>query len=162
MRNILVTSAAALLLVVTAAQAEGDRTVKSVEVDADLAAIENPAAAAYWTSIADDLENAIVARITDQIADDGVDLSIDISEVELSNGFQDALGLADTKLVGRVKMTHASDNTRFETFDLSVDVNSAIPYLPAGMDVTIIPAETREFYDAMISAYAEAVVDRLT
>jgi hypothetical protein len=161
MRNVLMTSATALLLVISSAEAEGAKTVKSVDVETDISAIENPAAATYWTSVSDDLENAIVARITEQISKDGVDVSIDISEVELSSGFEDVLGVADTKLVGRVKMTHASDNTRFETFDLSVDVNSAMPYLPEGIDVTVVPASAPEFYEAMINAYAQAVVDRL-
>ncbi|MDP3264681.1 MAG: hypothetical protein U1E06_07230 [Tabrizicola sp.] len=136
-------------------------TVKSVDVAVELSAIENPRAAEYWTSIADDLENAIVAKIEDQIADDGIDLKIDLEEVWLSNGFEEKLGLADTRLVGDVSMTHASDNSRFGSYQLTVDVNTALPLIPADVDVTVLPADSRVYYDAMIAAFAQGVVDRL-
>lgn len=154
----LVISGIAALSVSTAAYSA---TVKSVDVEVELDAIENPKAAAYWTSIADDLENSIVARITDQIADDGVEVKIDLEEVSLSNGFEDRVGLADTRLVGTVVMVHPTDNTRFGTYELTVDVNSAMPLIPAGVDVVTLPADTRVFYDAMIAAFAQGVVDRL-
>ncbi len=136
-------------------------TVKTVDVEVELDAIENPRAAQYWTSIADDLENAIVARIADQVSDDGVDLKIDLEEVSLSSGFEDAMGLADTRLMGDVTMTHASDNTRFGTYQLTVDVNTAMPLIPADVDVTILPADSRVYYEAMIATFAQGVVDRL-
>jgi hypothetical protein len=154
----LVISGIAALSVTTAAYSA---TVKSVDVAVELDAIENPKAAAYWTSIADDLENSIVARITDQIADDGIEVKIDLEEVSLSNGFEDRMGLADTRLVGTVVMAHATDNSRFGTYELTVDVNSAMPLIPAGVDVVTLPADTRVFYDAMIAAFAQGVVDRL-
>lgn len=136
-------------------------TDKSVDVEVELSAIENPRAAKYWTSIADDLENAIVAKIADQVADDGIDLKIDLEEVWLSNGFEEKLGLADTRLVGDVSMTHASDNSRFGSYELTVDVNTALPLIPADVDVTVLPADSRVYYDAMIAAFAQGVVDRL-
>lgn len=151
----------AALMLSTATLADTLPTVKSVSVDVTLDAIANPKAAAYWTSIADDLENAIVAKITDQIADDGVEVKIDLEEVSLSNGFDEKLGLADTRLVGEVKLVHASDNSRFDTYTLTVDVNTAIPMIPAGVDVTVLPADTRVYYDAMIAAFAQGVVARL-
>ncbi len=136
-------------------------TVKSIDVEVELDAVENPKAAAYWTTIADDLENAIVARITEDIAEDGVDVKIDLEEVSLSNGFEESMGLADTRLVGNVTMSHASDNSRFGTYELTVDVNTAMPMIPAGVDVVTLPADTRVYYDAMIAAFAQGVVDRL-
>lgn len=136
-------------------------TVKSVDVEVELSAIENPRAAKYWTSIADDLENAIVAKVADQVSDDGIDLKIDLEEVWLSNGFEETLGLADTRLVGNVSMTHATDNSRFGSYELTVDVNTALPLIPADVDVTVLPADSRVYYDAMIAAFAQGVVDRL-
>lgn len=151
-------SGLAALTVSTAAFAA---TVKTIDVEVELDAVDNVQAAAYWTSLADDLENAIVARITDQIADDGVDLKIDIEEVSLSNGFQDTLGLADTRLIGDVTMTHASDNTRFGAYELTVDVNSSIKMMPEGVELADLPTDTKVYYDAMIAAFAQGVVDRL-
>lgn len=136
-------------------------TVKSIDIDVELEAIENPKAAAYWTTIADDLENAIVKLVTEQIADDGVEVKIDLQEVELSGGFDEATGLAETRLVGDVAMIHATDNSRFDAYTLTVDINAAKPLLPQDVDLLTLPADTRVYYDAMIQAFAQGVVDRL-
>jgi hypothetical protein len=135
--------------------------VKDVEVSADLAAIVNPQAAAYWTSVADDLENAIAARITDRTAPDGVNINIDLSEIELSNSFQEALNIADTKLVGDVKVTSDTDNTDFNAYNLTVNVDQAMVLMPEGTDLSTLSQDSTEFYQAMISAFADAVVVRL-
>ena len=151
----------AALSLSTAALAATAPTVKSINVDVELEAVENPKAAAYWTSIADDLENAIAALVTEQIADDGVEVRIDLEEVELSGGFDEAMGLADTRLVGNVAMIHGTDNSRFGSYILTVDINAAMPMMRAGIDLVALPADTRVYYDAMIQAFAQAVVDRL-
>lgn len=151
----------AALTLSTAAMAATPPTVKSIDVDVELEAIENPKAAAYWTSIADDLENAIAKLLTEQIADDGVDIKIDLQEVELSGGFDEAMGLAETRLVGDVAMVHDSDNSRFGAYTLTVDINAAKPLIPADVDLVTLPADTRVYYDAMIQAFAQGVVDRL-
>jgi hypothetical protein len=136
-------------------------SVKSIDVDVELEAIENPAAAAYWTTIADDLENAIAKLVTEQIADDGVELKIDLQEVELSGGFDEAMNLAETRLVGDVAMVHATDNSRFGAYTLTVDINAAMPMFPEGIDLAALPADTRVYYDTMIQTFAQGVVDRL-
>lgn len=153
--------ALAFLMASTAAYAQDLPTVKSVEVTVELAAIGNEKAAAYWTAIADDLENAIVARITDQIADDGVDLTVDIEEVSLSNGFDEALGLADTRLAGMISQRSDTDERRSRTYELALDVNQALPMVPADVDLAALPTDTRVYYDAMIAAFADEVVKRL-
>lgn len=158
------TTLASLLVassLVTAAAAEGAPTVKEIDVTVDLAAVQNAQAAAYWANLETDLENAIASRIADRVAEDGVKVGVDVSEVELSNGFTDRLNLADTRILAKVTMTHDSDNTRFGAYDLSVDVERIRPLLPAGMDVTVITPDTRAFYDALIGAVADEVVARL-
>lgn len=141
--------------------AQTEPTVKSVDVTVDIAAIANPKAAAYWTTFEGDLETAILAQITDHIADDGIDLIIDVSEVELSSGFEESMGLADTRMIAAVKMTHPTDNTRFGAYELTVDVNQVIPHLPEGTDVKVLTGDTRVYYDAMVKAFANSVVERL-
>jgi DNA repair protein RadC len=42
-----------------------------------------------------------------------------------------------------------------------LDVNAALPMIPAGVDVVTLPADSRVYYDAMIAAFAQGVVDRL-
>ena len=160
MKRLLATVALVLPLGLAPALAAGP-TVKEIDVTVDMAAVENPAAARYWGTLEADLESAILARLTDQIADDGANLIIDVEEVELSNGFQEATGMADTRLVANVKQTHDTDNSRFEAYDLTVDVNQALLLMPEGTDVTLITADTREFYDAMIRAFADAVAKKV-
>jgi hypothetical protein len=153
--------AMALLMASAAAYAQDLPTVKSVDVTVELEAIGNEKAAAYWTTIADDLETAIVERITNQIADDGVDLTVDIEEVSLSNGFDEVLGLADTRLAATVQQKSETDERRSRTYDLSLDVNASLPMMPADVDLASLPTDTRVYYDAMIAAFAEEVVKRL-
>lgn len=139
-------------------------TVQSVEVDIDLEAIENPKAATYWTSIADDLENAIVARLVGLPAEENenpIELRIDLSEVSLSGGFTETMGLEDTRLVGDVKVVTPDENNRIVSYELSVDVNAARVLIPAGVDVVTLPADSPVYYQAMIEAFAQGVVDRL-
>ncbi len=154
-------AAVAATLFAGAVFADADTKVREITVDADISAISNPAAAAYWTNVADDLENAIVARITDRTADDGVKVSIDISEVELANAFENVTNVADTKMVGQVNVTSDTDNTQFNSYELTVSVNEAMPYFPPGTTVVMIARDTPEYYKAMVEAFADAVVKRL-
>ena len=136
--------------------------VKEIEVTADLTAIENPQAATYWTHVADDVENAIVTRLTDRISDDGVSIVIDLSEVELSNSFQEALNVADTKMVGIVNVKPQEPGDKgFNSYELTVNINQAMVFMPEGTDVTKLSQDTTVYYDAMVNAFADAVVVRL-
>lgn len=151
----------AALLLAGAAFAGADTKVRDIDVQVDLTAIQNPAAATYWTNVAQDLENAIVARVTDRTADDGVKISIDISEVELANAYENVTNIADTKMVGQVNVTSETDNTDFNSYELTVSVEEALPYFPAGTTVVMIARDTPEYYKAMVEAFADAVVKRL-
>ncbi|GHC54713.1 hypothetical protein [Neogemmobacter tilapiae] len=135
--------------------------VRKIDVTVDLAAIENAQAAAYWGALEVDLEAAIAARVADQLSEEGADLNIDITEVELSNGLQEDLGIADTKLAANVVQTHPTDNSLFKNYELMVDVNAAKAYLPAGVDVVVLKADTADFYKAMVETFADAVAARV-
>lgn len=156
-----IAAALATTLLAGTAYADADTRVREIDVTADISAIGNPAAAAYWTNVADDVENAIVARITDRTADDGVKVSVDISEVELANAFENITNVADTKMVGQVNITSDTDNTEFNSYELTVSVNEAMPYFPPGTTIVMITRETPEYYKAMVEAFADAVVNRL-
>ena len=153
--------ALAATLIATTALAQNVTMVREVDVEADLSAIQNPSAAEYWTDIADDLENAIVARVTDRIDEDGVRISVDISEVELASTFENLTNVADTRMVGQVHVTSETDNTKFNSYELTLSLEQALPYFPPGTVVTAITIENRDYYSGMIEAFAQAVVDRL-
>ena len=151
----------ALTLALCALPAFAETKVRDIDVEADLSAIQNPAAAAYWTNIATDLENAIAARVTERTADDGVKISVDISEIELANAFENITNIADTRMVGAVHVTSETDNSKFNSYELTVTVNEALPYFPPGTNVVMIKRDTPEYYKAMVEAFADAVVNRL-
>jgi hypothetical protein len=145
-------------LFASSAVAQTSDTVKSIAVTAELSAVTNPAAAAFWATLDTDLETAIAVLLADRIADKGAEISVDIEEVSLSNGFTDVVGLAETRLVGDIAVRDDDDSRREQFYTLTVDVNAATQMMPAGTDITTIPADTRVYYDAMIAAFANAVV----
>jgi hypothetical protein len=149
------------LLLSTAAFAAPDTKVKEIDVTLDITAVTNPAAALRYAAIADDLKNAITAQLVDRTDEKGVSINIDLSEVELSNSFSELVGSADTRLVGDVKISSLTDKTEFKTYELTVDVNQAKVFFPATVDLTKLTANSDEFYQAMIQAYADGVVKRL-
>ncbi|CAM5358907.1 hypothetical protein FALB51S_01549 [Frigidibacter albus] len=133
--------------------------VKEVEVSIDLDAINNPQAATVWGNIASDLQMAIIGRVTDRVDEDGVKISVDINEVELANSFQSAMGIANSRLVGRVNISSETDNSKFSTYDLEVTFDQA--YLPVGSDVTVLTIESPVYYATMIELFADRVVEKL-
>lgn len=156
--KLIATTLTATLLLSAAPVFAALSTVKEVEVTADLTVITNVKAAAYWTTVADDLENAIVANLVDRIAEDGAKISVDIDELSLASSFESAANIADSKLVGAVSVTHANDNTAFDAYALAVGIADAGPFFPEGTDIAMITGDSKEHYDAMIAAFAARVV----
>lgn len=135
--------------------------VSDVRVAVDLGAVTNTAAAQRFATLDTDLKNALMTRLVDRIGPDGLKIEIDISEVELSNFYQEAVNAADTRLVGQVNVSHLTDNTDFASYELAVGVNDVTPITAASAE-QLTPAEsTDRYYSALINAFADAVVKRL-
>ena len=138
--------------------AQAETMVKTVDVSIDLAAISNPKAAAYWATVAEDLENAIVARVIDRTdPENGAKISVDISELELASSFEAAMDLAESRLAGQVNITSETDNSDFKSYILTVSFAQAAAFLPAGTDSATLTWDSPVFYKAMIDAFADAV-----
>ena len=135
--------------------------VSAIDVTIDLPAITNKAAALRFTHIADDLKNAISTLLVDRLAPEGVKIGIDISEVELSNTYTEDAGTADTRLVGIVSITDVADNSNFDSYTLSVDVNQVMTFMPAATDMKTVKASSDQYYNALIKAFAASVVEKL-
>jgi len=136
--------------------------LKSVEVQITLADLTNPEAATQFATVADDLRNAIAALMIDRgDAKDGVKIKIDISELELSNSFTETFNLADTRLVGNVQVIGTAANPDSANYDLTVDVNSAMPFFPEGTEVKTLPADSKVYYATLVNTFANAVVEKL-
>lgn len=157
-RNMLMTAASALTLMI-AVPALAETKVKDVSVEMDLAAIQNEKAAAYWTTAADDLEAAIVARVADRTADDGASITIDIDELSVANWFETAYKIDQSALTGHVLVMDSG--THVGSYDVSVKFADAVLLMPEGTDVTVIAPDNRDYYSALVNTFADAVVAQL-
>lgn len=144
----------------TAAFAKVDK-ISEVAVTADLTAIKNEKAAAYWATLPDDLENAIVARLVDRIAEEGAKISVDLREVELASSFERALTAEDAVLVGQVNVSDMIDNTNFDAYELTVTLGTAPMISADGTTIMFDSLDTPEAYQSLIGAFADHVVKKL-
>ncbi len=144
----------------TAAYAKVDK-VSEVAVTADLTAIKNEQAAAYWATLADDLENAIVARLVDRIAEDGAKITVDLREVELASSFERAISADDAVLVGQVNVSDQTDNSNFDAYEMTVSLGNATLISADGTSVVFVSLDTPEAYQSLINAFADNVVKKL-
>ncbi|MCB2124208.1 MAG: hypothetical protein WBC03_03160 [Albidovulum sp.] len=135
--------------------------VREVEVTVDMASIQNEKAAAHWATLADDLENAIIAGLVGKTGEEGAKVLVDIDEVELANTYQELTGVAESRLVGDVAVTHDSDNTKFDAYKLTVTFEEASPFVPEGIDLAKVTTDSHEYYDAMVKAFADHIVRKL-
>jgi hypothetical protein len=164
-------------LFASSALAEVDKIAK-IDVTADLTAIQNSEAAAYWANLEGDLESAIASRVSDRLMSEedakptnngnddaapiinGTQIVIDIREVELANAFQRELNLGDAVLVGQINIKDDTDNTNIDAYELSVSLETAKVVVPEGATL-VLPTDTAESYARLVDAFADNVVSRL-
>lgn len=135
--------------------------VKDVKVTADITAIQNPAAAQYWSNIAADLQDAIAARLVDQIDPAGAEVTIDIDELSLTNSFASKLGMQDAVLSGQVNVSSETDNSDFDAYKLTVTSQGAMAFAEDGTPLTAAFTDTPEYYKAIVRAFADEVAQKL-
>lgn len=133
--------------------------IKEIDARVDLAAIENQGAAERFANIEGDLESALAVRLVERIAEAGVRVIIDVSEVELSNAFLESVALADTRLVGDVRILDGDDEV--DAYKVTVNIDQARVFFPADLDVVTLTPSSDTYYDAMIAAFATTVAERL-
>jgi hypothetical protein len=140
----------------------GQTMVKKVDVSIDLPAITNPKAAAFWSRVAEDLENASVARVADRADPErGAEISVDIDELSLASSFEAAMNLADSRLAGKVNITSETDNSDYKAFDLAITLDQASLFMPEGTDVAALTVDSPVYYTALVNAFADGVVRNL-
>jgi hypothetical protein len=160
-RSTLIFSGLMALALSSAAFAMDAPKVSKIDVQIDMAVLTNATAAKHFANIKSDLENALTSRLVNQLGPDGVKITIDLSEFELSNSYKEAMNLADTRLVGTVSVTDLKNNANFDNWMQTVDVNSSAKYLPAGTDLSKLTPDSDVYYKAMIASFADNVVLRL-
>ena len=154
------TSILAIATALTASVAVAATEVEEIDVNVDLTAIEHAAAAGVWRDIEVDLENAIAARLVNQLSDDGASITIDIDEVSLADNFATAIGAGNAKLQGEVdiRVPGVGNNERYT---LTVNADQVQPFVPEGMVVTELKVADGAFYNAMIEGFADNVAMKL-
>ncbi|WP_103333090.1 hypothetical protein [Pseudotabrizicola formosa] len=158
-RKILMTTTAVFLA--NAAFAQDVTLIEEVSVEADITAITNAEAAAYWTNAAGDLENAILARLVDRTGEEGSKILIDIDELSLANSFQSQLGVEDAVMVGMVNVVNETDGPKSDNYELTVSALNAQAFAADGTVLEGAFSDTPEYYNALIAAFADGVVARL-
>jgi hypothetical protein len=135
--------------------------IAEVNVTADITAIQNEKAAAYWSNVAADVQNAIVARLVDRIAEGGATINVDLREVELASSFERAVNASDAVLVGQVNVSDLDDNTAFNAYELSISLGTAATVSADGKAFFYDTLDTPEAYQALVNSFADNVVKRL-
>jgi hypothetical protein len=143
--------------------------VSDVEVKANLAAIAESDALTYWPDINEDLRAAIASRVEASEDDDAYRVDVSLDEVKLdglyvlpNNGeFNQMEGVVQ---VYGVKPGGASESTG-ETGELltsyPVKLEAFSEEAPAREGVVRIPPSEGDFYNALINAFADQVVENL-
>lgn len=152
------TLAAALSL--TPLTAFGQSKVEEIDVQVDLAALQDIDAAKEWANIEGDLESAIAERLVGLLSDEGSQIVIDVDELELANSFESSVGIDASKLVGDV-VVRTPGLLNDEKYTLTVTATEARPYVPADVDATILHVGSKEFYQSMIAAFADRVAEKM-
>ena len=167
MNNIILSTALASVMALTGAAMADEMKVKEVEVQTDITAIKNAEAAGVWHNVSDDLEAAILARVVDRIDESGAIVRVEIDEVSLANNFELATGLEDANLRGWVKISRTSIvkeqvvESPEELYELTVSAQQAQMHYPEGTDLSTLQIGSEVFYNAMVAAFADNVVEKL-
>jgi len=152
-------ASAAVLMLATPVFAN-DPVVQEVDVTFDQQAIESPAAAAFWSELEGDLEGAILARLVDQIGEDGAVVEVDIDEFDMSNTFQSALG-ADSSITADVAIRSEADPTINTYYDLTVLLRDTAEFVAGEDGAELAGLSLDEAYAAMITAFAANIASNL-
>lgn len=135
--------------------------ISVVTVTADVSAIQNEKAAAYWSNIAADLQGAIAARLVDRAGKEGATITVDLREVELASSFERAINASDAVLVGQVDVDDNSDRSNNNSYQLSISLGIAPSVSADGQSYFYDALDTPEAYQALVNSFADNVVKRL-
>jgi hypothetical protein len=160
MKTTLMLAATSLTAILASGGLAAVDQIKQVDVTADLSAITNESAAAYWGTLEADLEGAIASRVADRIADEGAEIKVDLREVELASAFERSISLGDAVLVGQVNIVDDTDNQNSDAYELTVSLETAKIVVPEGQQV-VFSADDRTTYESLVNAFADGVVQRL-
>ncbi len=148
-------------LIVGGAWGQDLPAVAEIKSTTDLGAIQNEEAASYWATLDADLEAALAERLVDRLGEEGLKIEVNIDELELANAFEARIGLDHSLLSGEVRVSDPARDLVVQEFTVTATAQQLQPLLPADADITVLPADTPEFYETLVNAFADGVVENI-
>ncbi|MEI4264109.1 hypothetical protein [Roseovarius sp. D0-M9] len=159
-----------LALAFTGPLAAMDKTVSAVEVKADMSAYEDSNVLKYWPTLETDLAASIASKVTVDDNADAPRLTVEINKVAIDGDTFLPDSGEFNQIEGTVVM-HQGDNAvnSSSTTDTQEEQTGGYPLnmtaisgsgdAPEGW-IVVEPSQD-DFYDALINAYADTVVERI-
>jgi hypothetical protein len=151
----------AALLCACASQEPEPLLISSIEVDADLTAVDSPGAVTYWKNLSDDLETAIASQFAGSIDPSGHPLTVDIDELSLSESYAAGSAIDNASLSGLVTLGDIVPDARPDTaYTVTATASDAVPYMDSDGN-TGVSATSAEYYKAIVQAFARGTAQTL-
>jgi ABC-type glycerol-3-phosphate transport system substrate-binding protein len=156
MRSLGLLSGAALFLAACAGSQEQPLMISDVSVETDLAAVGSRDAVTYWQSLNNDLETAIANQFVGRIDPAGPSITVDVDEISLNSPFMSGATAETARLSGRVELLNPAGTVE-AAYDVTATSQDIADFLPAGSNLVSIPPTSREYYQAIVQAFARGV-----
>ncbi|SEM18906.1 hypothetical protein SAMN05443999_1159 [Roseovarius azorensis] len=159
-----------LALIAAGPLAAMEKTLSGVEVKADLSAYEDNNVLKFWPTLEEDITTAIASQVTVDDRADAPRISVEISKVAIDGDttlpdtgeFNQLEGTVTTyegvNNVASVSKGQARD-AQIGSYAMRMSAVSGEQEAPEGW-VTVAPSQD-DFYNALINAYATAIVERI-
>ncbi|MER5170786.1 hypothetical protein [Thioclava sp. GXIMD2076] len=161
MKRILALTSALALSAGAAFAASGP--VNSVNVTTDIEGVTDPAATAFYEKMAADVETQIIADLGPAYDAEklGSSIKVDITSAEVASTWDHLADIGDTKMGAQINVYSATDNAKFDHYDLDVGFPNIAVSLPEGTDATALTVDDPVYYNALVDLFSDAVVERL-
>lgn len=143
-----------------AATAQEKNDVGSLDVDVETDAAQGLAAAKRIAIVDADIEAAIARRIEERLSGAGIIVSVDLERIEVATGFDALQGRDNSIISGEVQLMDVRSIPVDKTFVVTATA-AQINAPSLDPDVTVLPAGSDSFYDAMVEAFALGVTQTI-
>ncbi|MGY6547980.1 MAG: hypothetical protein ACXIU7_03105 [Roseinatronobacter sp.] len=132
-----------------------------VDVTADLSVIEDAEAAAFWNTLEQDLEAALMTRLADQLTEeDGARLVVNIERFAIEEPLA-PFAVENAALAGRIHVIDLNNNANFDSFELSVQLDGLSIIAPDGTALASAEFAPDQVYLTLVNAFADNVAARV-
>ncbi|THH38376.1 hypothetical protein E4Z66_02050 [Aliishimia ponticola] len=128
-----------------------------IDVEASYSAASDSNALKMFPDIENDVQKAIAQRVATSDNANDPEISVDIRKIALDGDTYLPDSAEFNEIEGVVNITAPNGATGGRSFPISIAARSGDEAMPAG--VIVIPPSDREFYQAMVNAFADGVAD---